>query len=130
MHKTGENAGQPLNGKRCLVVEDEFLIAIDIEGILQSAGAEEVLCASSAEEALRLITTEPIDFAVLDLKLANRTSLDAADALSEKAVPFVFVTGAPDDIGKLSRHRDTPVLAKPFEIKSLLDLLGRIFADK
>jgi CheY-like chemotaxis protein len=59
-------SGHWLAGKRVLVVEDEFLIALDIETILESGGAE-VQTANRVEQALTLIKSGgPFDGAVLD----------------------------------------------------------------
>ena len=43
---------KPLAGKRCLVLDDEFLIALDIQQVLEQAGAGEVVCAGNVAEAL------------------------------------------------------------------------------
>ena len=48
-------AQSSLSGKRCLVLDDEFLIALDIQQMLERAGATEVICVASAAEALRLL---------------------------------------------------------------------------
>src|SRR6186997_965770 len=84
-----------LSGKRVLVVEDEFLIALDIQHILESANAEVVLAyrVNQALEALR--TNGPFAAALLDLKLDGETSLPIAEQLHAAGVPFVFSTGAP-----------------------------------
>ena len=54
--------------KRVLVVEDEFLIATDIEKMLGDFGIEVVGPASSLQSALYLARTEDLDGAVLDVK--------------------------------------------------------------
>ena len=59
-----------LNGKRCLVLDDEFLIALDIQQILELAGAKHVASVATASEAMELLRREPkFDIAVLDVKL-------------------------------------------------------------
>ena len=61
-----------LAGKRCLVLDDEFLIALDIQQILELAGAEHVASVASASEAIELLRREPkFDLAVLDVKLGG-----------------------------------------------------------
>jgi CheY-like chemotaxis protein len=85
-----------LAGKRCLVLDDEFLIALDIQQILELAGAKHVASVASASEAMELLRREPkFDLAVLDVKLggAEGNSLDVAAMLAKAGTPFVFLTG-------------------------------------
>src|SRR6476469_3576766 len=85
-----------LAGRRCLVLDDEFLIALDIQQILERAGALHVACAASATEAIELLSQDQkFDLAILDVKLSgpDRNSLDVAALLAEKKIPFVFLTG-------------------------------------
>lgn len=61
-----------LTGRRCLVLDDEFLIALDIQQILELAGAKHVASVATASEAIALLRLEPnFDLAVLDLKLGG-----------------------------------------------------------
>ena len=116
----------PLKGKRCLVLEDEFLIAIDIGRILESLGAVEAVCTQQTDEALAEIAKAPFDFAVLDFKLEAKDSLEVAGQLQARAVPFVFVTGAPPNATDLSRFPGVPVLEKPFELAALKEAIARL----
>ena len=75
-----------LSGKRCFVLDDEFLIALDIQQILERAGASHVTSVASAAEAIELLGREPkFDLAVLDVKLGSveRNSLDVAALLHD-----------------------------------------------
>ena len=68
-----------LSGKRCLVLDDEFLIALDIQQILELAGAAHVACAASAREAIETLRHQPkFDFAVLDVKLSGPVPIASA----------------------------------------------------
>ena len=130
MTDTIGDASLPLAGKRGLVLEDEFLIAIDIESVLSSAGAAKVVCASNTAQALSALATDNFDFAVLDLKLANVTSHDVADALRKKSVPFLFVTGAPTDAMTMARFPHAPILGKPFATQTLLEMIVALLAAR
>ena len=117
-----------LHGMRCLVLDDEFLIALDIQQILEAAGAASVTCAASAEDALAALRRgEPYDLAVLDLKLSGPmpTSLAIAGLLTQQKLPFVFLTGARPDDALLKKYPDVPVVEKPYQAKLLLDAIGR-----
>ena len=115
--------GHSLSGKRLLVVEDEFLIALDIESILQSAG-NEVRTANRVDEALGLIKSDgPFDAAVLDLKLDRETSIAVAELLQVNSVPFVFLTGAAGDTPPVAQFANAPVVGKPFDGETLFSAL-------
>ncbi len=58
-----------MNGERILVVEDDFLTALEIARILKEAGSEIVGPVGSFEDALNLATGAVIDAAVLDINL-------------------------------------------------------------
>ncbi|MGI8724030.1 MAG: response regulator [Methyloceanibacter sp.] len=106
-------------GKRILVVEDEFLIALDITGALEQAGFTVVGPAGTVRDALSAIAREELHGALLDAHLGGESVGSIADALRARAVPFAFVTGygreqLPD------AHRSVPLIKKPFTDKELL----------
>ena len=122
-----------LSGKRCLVLDDEFLIALDIQQILERAGAAHVVCIASAAEALDLLRLEPeFDVAVLDVKLGGpeRNSLGVAEALAAKGIPFVFLTGMRVDDVHTKRFPEAPVIEKPYDATALLDAINRVLATR
>jgi len=113
-----------LAGKRCLVLDDEFLIALDIQQILELAGAEHVASVASASEAIELLRREPkFDLAVLDVKLggAEGHSLDVAAMLAKAGTPFVFLTGMRVDNVHAKKFPQAPVVEKPYDALTLLD---------
>src|SRR4051794_41922498 len=80
---------------RILVVEDEALIAMDLERIVRSAGCEVLGPVGRAEEALRLAAEERLDAAILDIELSDGDSFAPADTLPRRRGPFVFVARSP-----------------------------------
>jgi len=115
--------GHWLAGKRLLVVEDEFLTALDIESILEGGGAQ-VKTANRVDQALALIKSDgPFDAAVLDLKLERETSIAVAERLQANNVPFVFLTGAAGDATNVAQFRNAPVIGKPFDSETLFSAL-------
>jgi DNA-binding response OmpR family regulator len=115
--------GHWLAGKRLLVVEDELLIALDIESILEGCGAE-VKTANRIDQAFGLIASGgPFDAAVLDLKLERETSVTVAERLQANHVPFVFLTGAPGDATSVAQFKNAPVIGKPFDSETLFSAL-------
>ena len=84
---------------RLLIVEDEWLVAEDHASVLRDAGYAIIGPAPSVLVALRLIESEALDVAILDIGLNGETSYPVADRLIQKAVPFIFVTGySPRDL--------------------------------
>jgi CheY-like chemotaxis protein len=112
-----------LSGKRCFVLDDEFLIALDIQQILERAGAAHVTSVASATEAIEVLSREPkFDLAVLDVKLGGveRNSLDVAALLHTQSVPFVFLTGMRADDVHAKKFPNAPVIEKPYDATALL----------
>ena len=114
-----------LKGVRVLVVEDEYLVAILIEEILQSAGCVVMGPVPRLPEALDAIDRESCDVAVLDVNLAGERINPVADALSERNVPFLFVTGY--GANSLPReYAQRPHICKPFRMAELLGALSSV----
>jgi CheY-like chemotaxis protein len=117
-----------LSGKRCFVLDDEFLIALDIQQILERAGAAHVTSVASAAEAVALLGREPkFDVAVLDVKLGDpeRNSLDVAALLQTQGTPFVFLTGMRVDDVHAKVFPNAPVIEKPYDATGLLRAVQR-----
>lgn len=104
---------QAFAGRRVLVVEDESLVAMLLETILEDMGCEPVGPAATVEEGLRLAADGPIDAALLDVNVAGRQVFPVAEALRERAVPFVFSTGYGEG-GLPDEWRGHATLQKPF----------------
>ena len=110
---------------RILVVDDEPLISMLVEGWLSELGCDVVGPARSVEEGLDLADDGQLDGAILDVNLAGENSYSVANVLQEKGVPFAFATG--DGSLEADAGFDDPILlAKPFTfdgVKAVLDQL-------
>lgn len=108
------NATGPLLGHRILLVEDEYLIAMEMERWLRDAGAEVIGPVPSVEQALALIEDEgPPDAAILDVNLGyDERVFPVAERLDGLGVPYLFATG---DVRILKdpRYERCPRLEKP-----------------
>jgi CheY-like chemotaxis protein len=101
-----------LHGLRILLVEDEAMIALDLEFALQAAGYHVVGPVAGLAQAVALLRTEAIDAALLDVNLNGELSFPLAELLAERKIPFVFLTGyAEVVVPKPLRRR--PVCRKP-----------------
>ena len=105
-------------GRRVLVVEDEFTIVLLIEDALLDLGIQVIGPASRLDAALRLAREAQIDAAMLDINILGGNSYTVADILVERGIPFFFCTDY-SDWALEERHRNRPRLAKPFSSKGL-----------
>ena len=78
---------------RILIVEDEPLIAFEVEQTLTEAGFAVVGVAARLEEALAMVEDGALDAAVLDANLHRVSAEPVAIALTARGLPFVVTTG-------------------------------------
>jgi CheY-like chemotaxis protein len=107
---------------RILIVEDEMLVAMNIEDMLLDLGHEVAGLAGRLEAALALAEEGGFDLAMLDVNLAGAQSFPVADLLEERGIPFLFATGYGLS-GIVDRHRGRPVLQKPFRSADLAEAI-------
>ncbi len=81
------------NNSSILIVEDAFLVGIQLKEDIESLGYNGIGPANSIEKALTLISENNINGALLDVNLGHETSIPIADKLSNMSVPFLFITG-------------------------------------
>ena len=115
------------------MLDDEVLIALDIQQALEDAGAAEVICATSAGEALAALHEGPaVDVAVLDVKLADRArdSMTVAVRLHERGTPFVFLTGLRADEIRGESFFGVPVVEKPFQASALIEAVCQALSTR
>jgi DNA-binding response OmpR family regulator len=114
---------------RALIVEDEIVIALDLENAMSAMGFDYCDLASSGRNARSLAMSVQPDIALVDVCLeGGREGIEAARWLREVCeVPVVFVTGYndPDTIERIHKQvPGAPVLAKPEYRKGLADAVA------
>ena len=119
-----------MSGRRILIVEDEYLVAMDLAMTLERLGAEVIGPAGSVGEALDLLATDSIpDGGVLDINLGGERVWPVAARLRDRGVPFVFVSGYDNSLVP-GDFADVPRCAKPVDKAVLTRLLGnQLVAD-
>jgi CheY-like chemotaxis protein len=106
-----------------LIVEDDLIIALDLEETILGFGVKTVRTAGNVGRALEMIADRAPDFALLDVGLVREKSFAVAERLDELQIPFAFVTGYGADVRLPSALADRPRLAKPYSSDALRALL-------
>ena len=106
-------------GKRIIVIEDEALIALDIEQAVTDAGCEVVGYGRTVKQGLELIETKGCDGAVLDANLNGESARPILERLKADDLPYVVVSGYSRD--QLDFLDDATILvSKPFSMNELV----------
>jgi two-component system, response regulator PdtaR len=119
-----------LQGLKILLVEDDFIVAFDMQTLLQDYGADVLGPAATVAEGLSIVAGSKVDAAVLDVNLNGEFVFSLAQRLREQSVPLLFATAYADD-DKLFPDADkaAPRVAKPVLpnvlITQLRKLVGR-----
>jgi DNA-binding response OmpR family regulator len=117
------NDNNPLSGVRVLVVEDDSLLAMDLEETLVEAGAVVVGVCQTLDEAMARANVDDFAVAVLDFSLGSDTASPVARRLVGRGVPFVLHTGKSRREPSLAEWRDWPILEKPASSRVLVSAL-------
>lgn len=109
-----------------LIVEDDPLVALMLEGYLDALGYGVAGPAASNEAALELVEKGQFDAAIIDIHLANgEISGPVASALRTAGKPFLVMTG---QLAALDRAFDcAPLIPKPFTIAMIEAALAGLF---
>ena len=128
---SGRDSGErQLAGKYVLLLEDNGIQALHILRMLDEFKCHLIGPARRTAFALNLIEMHPeIDVAIVDLHLEDAVATPAIDALAERRIPFVLITGRASY--ELPASHDGIVLAKPFTAKDLRrSLTGTLFTGQ
>ncbi|WEK48326.1 MAG: response regulator [Candidatus Andeanibacterium colombiense] len=116
-----------LLGKRVLIVEDEALLALELELAFADEGAEIVGPALSLSHGVMLAEAAPeIDCAVLDVDLGGRDVFPIAHALEQRGIPFIFHTAHARASTLTTLFPRSETVVKPARPEDLVLRLARI----
>ena len=118
---------------RILIVEDDYLVAMEAEVAVVEAGFEAAGIANSAEEAVRLAKSERPTLVVMDIRLiGKRDGIDAAlEIFQETGVRCIFAT-AHHTLATRTRAAPTAPLGwlpKPYSMEDLIDMIKLAVAE-
>ncbi len=104
------------HAKNILLVEDDYILAMDAEDTISSDGAN-VSLATNVDTALDLLQKSEIHYAIVDYHLGRKDSRPVIEKLKAKDIPFAVVTGSElDEIDTLTDEKIT-VFRKPVDYK-------------
>ena len=120
--------------RRALIVEDEILIALDLEAEMHALGFDVCGLAPNARQARSLAMSNEPDVVLMDVNLeGGREGIEAARWLREVCdIPVVFVTAytAPDTVERIHEQvPDAPVIAKPLYRERLASAVAEVGAS-
>ena len=114
-----------LQGIRVLLVEDQMIVAMQIEDMLHAAGCEVVGPVGTLQAAIALAHEEALDLAVLDVNLDGEKVYLAAEELQARGIPFILATGYGESTLP-EKWRNQPRLNKPFRREQLEQFLSSV----
>jgi DNA-binding response OmpR family regulator len=121
-------ASEAARRKRVLVVEDECLIAMMMAEQVAQLGYTVVGPAFTISEARDLAVRASIDGALLDMNLDGILSHEIADILSNRQIPFAFITGYNEAPAGFGPFTNIDVLHKPFQLIDLGNAIEAVLA--
>lgn len=121
MSKKRELGDKSLKDLRILVMEDEYLIALDVEQMCHAHGAEEVVILRTLKElGGRTIVERDISVAIVDVMLAGESTVEFAKSLRESRIPFIFATGYAENEHLFEAFPGIRVVGKPYSGPTLI----------
>ena len=121
--------GQRTSATLILIVEDDWVIASQIEALLLDAGYKVVGPTGHLADAIEMALKEPITAALLDIELTRGDLVyPVAEALMGREIPFAFISSRPQlEIDPV--YRGLPCVGKPFAPEALLSALRNLVSD-
>jgi CheY-like chemotaxis protein len=117
----------PLEGLRILIAEDNVFAAMELERIILECGCTPIGPVATVEQALRLVREEPLDGAVLDINLRDRSVIPVAEELIRRGIRLIFATGYEAGYALPTELASRPCLRKPYAGQQLRRLMLVVF---
>ena len=110
---------------RILIVEDEAIIAMNLEDMVIQLGYYVIAIATRIDKALQLADKEEFNLALLDINLAGVTTFPVAAVLRKRTIPFIFTSGY-GQLGLKDDYCGAPLLTKPFNSRELERVISQV----
>jgi CheY-like chemotaxis protein len=125
---TAVAGSEALVGRRVLVVEDEWVVAVELDSELTEMGCRVIGPVPSVSDAMAILVSQPVDVALVDIELGEDTGYPIAHALQARNVPVVFLTGY-NTTALAPEFRHLRCLEKPAGTRGLAIALTAALAD-
>ena len=116
--------GAPLDSLRFMIVDDEIIVALDLEYMLADLGHSVVETAHRVDRGIEIATHSEVDMAILDINVRGVLSFPIAGILRDRGVPVIFSSGY-GQRGLISEFRGAHLLTKPFDLGSLAQIVAK-----
>lgn len=114
---------------RILIVEDEFLVSLQLESDLRAAGYATLGPYIKLEAAMEAARDEHLDLALLDVNVNGERVFPLADELASRKTPFIFLSGyLPSDLPE--RYKDAPQISKPYDPAALMTKISKTLSRR
>jgi len=112
---------------RVLIIEDESIIALDLESLVSDMGHEVTGIATTRDDAVRMAKEQEPNLILTDIQLADSSSgIDAATAiLKDFDIPVIFITAYPERLLTGERPEPTYLITKPFSRETVRATIGQ-----
>ncbi|MEP7452438.1 hypothetical protein [Phyllobacterium sp. SB3] len=119
-----------LAGKRLLVLEDEYLIGLELERIAEECGVKSVHVVSTIDQLLDWINSnQTCDLAILEVEARGVSSLKAASKLQARKIPLVFTSAYDADLSGITEFAGIPVVGKPYGKSQIVQAVATVGSD-
>jgi CheY-like chemotaxis protein len=104
--------------RHALIIEDEMLIALEVESLLHDFGFESCDIVDNPTDAVRCALAHKPDLVTADVRILNGTGVEAMAAIVKRLgpIPHIYVTGNPD---MLEGQTSAPIVDKPLSRRAL-----------
>jgi DNA-binding NtrC family response regulator len=119
-----------LKDRRILLVEDDMILAMELEDLLLDMGCEVVGPYADLARVMPVVETEHLDGAIMDLNLRGTLSYPAVDRLRARHIPVVVASGYADLPAVRKRLEGVPLLGKPYDLERIRDTIETEFSGR
>jgi len=131
MDRQTRHRERELAGQFVLLAEDERLILMELEAVVEEAGAIVVGTCTDVSAALAaIIRADRIDAALLDIRLGHESIAPVAQALHERGVPFLFYTGQTAIDPLCLKWPDSRIIQKPAPGWAIVSAIAQVIDGK
>ena len=115
-----------LDSARVLLVEDETMIAMNIEALCKEHGAEDVVTIASFNAlGPDILEAGRISTAILDIKISDNWTDEFARLLQSRRIPFIFATGYAANHQVFETFNGVAIVEKPYKDSDLIEALAQ-----